>query len=56
LSEALSLLTTAAPHLVYEQCPTGFYEVNGVDPIETYCVQLDAELLILVAIENWRQN
>lgn len=34
----------------------GFYKVDCEDPIEMYCLQLEAKHLIFVAIENWRQN
>jgi hypothetical protein len=34
----------------------GFYEVDGVDPIEIYGLQPDAKRLIFVAIGNCRQN
>jgi hypothetical protein len=44
------------PQLVYEQCPTEFYEVECVNPIEAYYLQLDAKPLIYDSIEIWTQN
>jgi hypothetical protein len=31
----------------------GFYEVDCAGPSESYCLQLDAKLLMFVAIEHW---